>query len=490
MGEELTLFPLEFNGSIRIEARPERLSSETGAVLLREVIERLGITPWLVRRLEDPRRQELITHPIEELLRTAIILLCQGWRDQDDADALRDDPVLRMAVSNRRGISPLEQRPRQEGKVLPRNPEVPDGLASQPTLSRLGRALSTPANREVLREAIFEVAARRLAAARNGHRVRHLTIDVDSLPIEVHGHQAGSAYNGHYHARVFHPLVASVAGTGDLLDVQLREGNAHTAKGAVEFVLPLIDLAEKRLCQIAALRIDAGFPEEKFLSALEQRPRPTPYVARVRNNKVLDAMAEPHLRRPPGRPPAEPRTWFYEMQYQAESWSRPRRVVLVVLERKDELFLHHFWLITNWTSEQMPGEALLEMYRERGSAENHMGELMDVFDPALSSAPRSKSHYRGNAITETALPGDSFAQNEARLLLNALAYNVAHVARTFVAEQTGEGWSLRRLRERVLRVASRVLVHGRRATLVICTQAAALWQVLLHRLVRFSVENA
>jgi hypothetical protein len=289
---------------------------------------------------------------------------------------------------------------------------------------------------------------------------------------------------------VFHPLVASVAGTGDLLDVQLREGNAHTAKGAVEFVLPLIDLAEKRLCQIAALRIDAGFPEEKFLSALEQRPRPTPYVARVRNNKVLDAMAEPHLRRPPGRPPAEPRTWFYEMQYQAESWSRPRRVVLVVLERKDELFLHHFWLITNWTSEQMPGEALLEMYRERGSAENHMGELMDVFDPALSSAPRSKSHYRGNAITETALPGDSFAQNEARLLLNALAYNVAHVARTFVAEQTGEGWSLRRLRERVLRVASRVLVHGRRATLVICTQAAALWQVLLHRLVRFSVENA
>jgi hypothetical protein len=180
MGEDLTLFPLEFNGSLRIEARPERLSSETGSILLREVIEKLGITPWLKTRLEDRRRQELITHPLEELLRTAVILLAQGWRDQDDADALRDDAALRMAVSNRRWISPLEKRPREEGKALPRNPEVPDGLASQPTLSRLGRALSTEANREVLREAVFEVAARRLMAGRQGHRQRYLTIDAAS----------------------------------------------------------------------------------------------------------------------------------------------------------------------------------------------------------------------------------------------------------------------------------------------------------------------
>ena len=45
-----------------------------------------------------------------------------------------------------------------------------------------------------------------------------------------------------------------------------------------------------------------------------------------------------------------------------------------------------------------------------------------------------------------------------------------------------EGWSLRRLRERVLRVAARVLVHGRRATLIIGESAAMLWQVLWTRL--------
>lgn len=480
MGEDLSLFPLEFNGSIRVEARPERLSSETGSILLREVMERLGMAAWLKERLADPRDPDLITHPLEELLRTAVILLGQGWRDHDDADALRDDAVLRMAVSNRKGVSPLERRPREPGVPLSHNPAVPDGLPSQPTLSRLTTALATDANRRVLRLALLEVAARRLHSARGGHRQRYLTVDVDSLPIEVHGHQPGSAHNGHYHARIFHPLVASLADGGDLLDVQLRAGNAHTAAGALEFVLPLIEQLEKRLCQVAALRIDAGFPEENFLAALEDRR--TPYVARVRNNKVLDAMAQPHLRRPVGRPPREPRTWYHEMQYQAGTWSRPRRVVLIVLERPDELFLHHFWIITNWTVEQMSGEALLAMYRERGSAENHMGELMDVFDPALSSAPRPKSSYAGRPIATNASRTDSFAQNEVRLLINALAYNIVNVARCLVVVETREGWSLRRVRERVLRVAARVLVHGRRAIVVIADGAAPLWRALLHRL--------
>ncbi len=80
-------------------------------------------------------------------------------------------------------------------------------------------------------------------------------------------------------------------------------------------------------------------------------------------------------------------------------------------------------------------------------------------------------------------PGDAFTQNEAILLLNALAYNVAHAARVLVEGATGEGWSLRRLRERVLRVAARVLLHGRRAVLVIGKTPARLWSALWARLV-------
>lgn len=479
MGEEESLFRPEFNGSIRVEARAERLTSEAGAVLLREVLERLGITEWLAEKLVDSRNPELVTHPLSELLNTSLLLLGQGWRDQDDADVLRDDAVLRLAVSSRRGISALETR---EGAERQRNhnPAEPDGLASQPTLSRLVRMLSSDANRAVLREGILETAARRFRALRGGHRQRHLTVDVDSLPIEVHGHQPGSEHNGHYHARIYHPLIASVAETGDLLDARLRPGNVHTADGALDFVLPLVDRVEKQLCQVAAIRMDAGFPEEKLLSGLEGRG--TPYVARVKNNPVLDRMALPYMHRPVGRPPSEPRTWLYEMSYQAESWSHPRRVVLVVLERESELFLHHFWLITNWSPVQMDGDALLEMYRQRGTAEGHMGELMSVLDPALSSSPRPKSHYRGAQPAEHFLAGDSFAQNEVILLLNVLAYGAVHAARVMLETATGEGWSMKRVRERVLRVAARVLVHGRRAVLVIAQNSARLWEALWQEL--------
>lgn len=92
MGEHLTLFAAEFNGSLRVEARPERLTAEAGAVVLREVIERLQITQWMADRIDDPRDQSLITHPMLELLNTSLLLLGQGWRDQNDADALRECP--------------------------------------------------------------------------------------------------------------------------------------------------------------------------------------------------------------------------------------------------------------------------------------------------------------------------------------------------------------------------------------------------------------
>lgn len=482
MGDSVADFRAHFNGSIRIEPRSERLTGDAGALLLRDGLERLGFVDWLRQNLIDRRDPDLITHPLPELVLTSVLLLAQGWRDQDDADALRDDPALRLAVSERRGVAPLESAFRDGKRISP----FPDGLASQPTLSRLARDLSGQPNRSTLRRSLMKLAAHRIRSMRpGGHRPRYVTIDVDSLPVEVHGHQAGSAHNGHYHARVYHPLIATLGERGDIIDARLREGNCHTAEGALDFIVPLLEQVEQDLCQVASVRIDAGFPEEKLLGALEERR--TGYVARVRNNKVLDRMAEPLIKRPPGRRPNEPRTWIYEMTYQAKKWSRARRVVLVVLERDEELFLHHFWLITNWTSEQMPAEDLLPLYRQRGTAEGHMGELMDVLAPALSSTTRPKSTYRGDEPKRRYPAGDPFDINEVRLLLNCLAYNTAHVARAIVEDETGDGWSLRRVTERVLRVAARIIIHAGYATVVIGRTTASAWSALtagLRRLAR------
>jgi len=469
MGETLPPFATSFNASLSIEARPERLTGDAGAVLVREVMERTGIVEWMTARLHDPRQPHLVTYPLAELLRTMLVLFAQGWRDQDDADGLRLDPALRCAVAGARGTTPLA-----EGAHL----------ASQPTLSRLLDLLTLAANRPVLREALAELAARRLRAERGGRRLRHLTIDVDSLPVEVHGAQPGSAWNGHYRQRMYHPIIACAAETGDMLDARLRPGNAHTAEGALDFVLDLVDRLEGTMCQVAMVRMDAGFPEERLLSGLEARG--TPYVARIRSNRVLDRMAGPHLRRPPGRPPAEPRVWCHEMDCQAGAWSRARRVVLVVLERPGDLLLDHFWLLTGIGATAMPAEALLALYRRRGTAEGHLGELMDVLAPALSCTPRTRRRYRGTPLPALPAGIDAVARNEALLLLHLMAYELMHAGRRTMEIATATGWSLRRFRERVLRVGARLVLHARRVTLVIAETAARHWATLRPRFERFA----
>jgi len=362
----------------------------------------------------DDRNPDWITYPLSELVRTMVLLLCQGYRDLDDADTLRQEAAFRLAVSERKGIAPLEVPERPEGVEPPRNPMAPEHLPSQPTLSRMTAMLSSKANRDGIRAVLLECAARRFRTARGGARQRRLTLDLDSVPVEVHGNQPEAEYNGHCGATIYyHPLVASIAETGDLLDLSLRRGSCHTAEGGLSFLLPILDRVEQAMCQVASVRVDAGFPEETFLAGLAARG--TWYVARVRNNAVLDKMAGPHLRRPVGRRPTEPRTWFHEYQYKAKEWSRPRRVVLVVLEREDDLFLHHFWLITNRTVEEMDGEALLAEYRRRGTAERHQGELMNVLAPLLSSTVRPKESYAGRPIVMEAESVDAFAVNEVRL---------------------------------------------------------------------------
>ncbi len=75
MGETLSLFRSSFNKSRRIEPRPERLTGEPGAVLLREIMERTRIIEWLVERLEDPRKGDWVIYPLADLLRASLLLL-------------------------------------------------------------------------------------------------------------------------------------------------------------------------------------------------------------------------------------------------------------------------------------------------------------------------------------------------------------------------------------------------------------------------------
>jgi len=261
LGEQYSFCGPGFNRSIRLEARTEHLTSDAGALVLREVAQRLGLLDWLARRLDDPRTPGQVTHPKMELVTTVLLLQALGWTDQDDADRLRLAPALRLAVSSRGGDAALRPAPAGE--------QHPEGLASQPTLSRAYAWLSSETNRRVLDNALLYLAGQRIRAANHGHRQRDETLDIDSLPVEVFGAQPGSAYNGHYHATVYHPLVASLGGQRDLVGVMLRSGAVHSATDAVPFILDKVAWMRREVCQRVTVRLDAGFPDDPTLCALE-----------------------------------------------------------------------------------------------------------------------------------------------------------------------------------------------------------------------------
>ena len=143
-----------------------------------------------------------------------------------------------------------------------------------------------------------------------------------------------------------------------------------------------------------------------------------------------------------------------------------------------DLLLDRFFLVTSLSWTKLLRHEVLAHYRERGKAEGHMGELKDVLAPALSSSNRAKSHLRGKKLKSRTPAIDAFACNEVRLLIACLAYQVMHIARRAMAKATGTGWSLRRLRERVLRAGARLVISGRRMTLALSSAAAPFWSVL------------
>ena len=187
---------------------------------------------------------------------------------------------------------------------------------------------------------------------------------------------------------------------------------------------------------------------------------------------MLDRLAAPYLSRRPGRPTREGDEFAIELgTYRAESWTRPYRLVLVVIDLPDpktglrKLFPHHFFLITNWPSQRKGAWALLEHYRKRGTFEDRLGEF--------------------NACVGSGLSAGAFEANEAALLLKLLAFNLAGMIRGELEDASGNGWDLLRVQRTVLKTGARVARHSGRLLVDISRAAGALWKRVLWRVARW-----
>jgi hypothetical protein len=463
-------FEPTFNRAVKVVEGSDRITSDAGVLLLREADHRLGLIESLALQLHDPRDPSRIRYQVGELLRERLYALCLGYTAQDDLDRLAHDPALKMAVWNRPGDTVIDER-----------------LASQPTQSRLIDILAhSPHNVNILRETLGDWVERHVRGCHSDHAVWSGTVDVDSFPIEVHGQQAGAAYNGHYREVAYHPLVASFSVAGDydstregrrlgngFLHAILRAGNVHTAEGVRRFMEHVIRKA-RRVARHIDLRLDAGFTFGEVLDYLAVEA--VPFVGRLKSNPVLDRMAEPYVRRPPGRPPKGGYEYTVELgPYRAESWAFPQRLILVVIDRPDaksgQLTLEpdYFFLVTSWREDQRTADELLAHYRRRGTFEDRLGEYQQVVGPHLSSP--------------------DFEENEATLLLALLAFNLSSMLRIELEDDLGSSWDLGRFRDYVLKAGARVAKHSHRLKIYLAQAVTYFWNRLAERMQRWRLPS-
>src|SRR5262245_18039209 len=184
-----------------------------------------------------------------------------------------------------------------------------------------------------------------LAQAEMHDRADRVVLDMDSSESPVHGQQEGSAYNGHFESVCYHPLFL-FNDEGDCLAAKLRPGNVHSADDWDELLLPEIDRRHAEGKHVA-FRADAAFAKPEIYEALEARS--VEYAIRMPANRSLELAIEDILFRPRGRPSRKPLVRYKSFEYQADSWTTPRRVVAKVEHHAGELFPRVGFIVTNLT---------------------------------------------------------------------------------------------------------------------------------------------
>ena len=114
------------------------LTSDAGALLLRQTEQRTGILRQFAACFQDRRKPALIEHTVQELVAQRVYGLTLGYEDLNDHDQLRRDPLLAVLAGKTDPKGEHRLQARDRGKAL----------AGKSTLNRLERTPDKPTAQE------------------------------------------------------------------------------------------------------------------------------------------------------------------------------------------------------------------------------------------------------------------------------------------------------------------------------------------------------
>jgi hypothetical protein len=400
--------------AIAVDFEGGEITSDAGLLLVRQADNTLGLTSGMAASIMDHRDSRYTEHTLETLLRQRAYQIVAGYEDCNDADVVRRDPALKAAC----------------GRIL-----SDKDLGSQPTLSRLENSI-TSKDLHRLGEYFVDLYIRR----KRKKKPKRIILDIDGTDDPTYGNQQLTFFHGYYDQYMYHPLVIYDADTGELITAALRAGNRHASYGAVSILRRIIPKLKEAFPKAAIIiRGDAGFAVPQMYEYCEEEG--LNYVIGLIRNDVLERMVANLLEEAHQgyRKTEQKQRLFAEGTYQAQSWSKARRVVM-----KAEWLPqgpNTRFVVTNLSS---AANDLYEFYTERGGT---CEVRIDEFKNGLS-ADRLSCHR--------------FIANQFRLFLYMAAYWLVLRLREALAKTEFSTMQIQQLRLRLLKIGGQVIQTARR----------------------------
>jgi hypothetical protein len=285
-------------------------------------------------------------------------------------------------------------------------------------------------------------------------KLDNYTLDVDSSVITRYGTQEGSliGYNHKKKGRAsHHPLFAFISELRMVANCWLRSGNTASASSCLEFLEETFRILKDKT--IGLFRADSGFASNSIFEYLEKDT--IPYVIAGRMHAVI----QQKIKDIKNWVAIGQGVWIAEIEYKAEKWSKPRRVVVIKQDIQlrpkatgkklklfnDDLYYQNSRYHCFITNQILPAKQIWEQYKERADAEKRIQELK--YDFALE----------GFNMRE-------FFATEAALRFIAVAYNLMSLYK-HVATQTTVHQRLHTIRINCFAVGGWIVKQGNKKIL-------------------------
>ena len=399
-------------GRTKIQAicdEPE-LSSDGGALLIREAAAFNGIIDEMVDSIRDERDQSYVKHPLKELIMQRVTQICQGYEDANDCDFLKDDVAIKVATGR-----------------LPSDA----ALASQPTMTRLENGVP---KRDLVR--LFNCFVDNfLSSYEKAPDV--IVIDMDPTANTTYGDQQLSLFNGFYDEYCLMPFHVYEGLTGRLIATVIRPGKTPTDVEIIALLKRIVRRTRKRFPKATLIfRADSHHTKPAVLDWLEAND--VRYVLGLATNAVLQREVEPMLdqMKETQRRLMDKRRRFHSFSYRAGTWSRKRRVA-ARLEATSAGTDARF-IVTD-----LEGKARFlyeKVYCGRGNVELMIKEHKNFLKSSRTSCHRTEA-------------------NQFRLFLHSAAYVIMHGLRATALRGTElANATFDTIRLRLLKIAARVQI--------------------------------